>query len=444
MKIISAKEKSMWHEQPQPFGLADQILGGIADYDFDLDAVKFYDDAVKDEIVSGIVDLRKLRSICSKPHLWSSLHRMKDLAVRAEEPIKRDQAVWELTAVDGAGAVDTLIASIRTAPTVELTTSALLALQKVAHHSPAKVAAFLEDLATDRNTEVAEWARLHLQEMVAGLPGGRDRLGEAVSQRDFVYEPGNPFDVTMPLVFHCHAYTKVGPVHLHSVISPAWFSLIFGQAMACVRHETFLTNLILEKQVSGLHTDGSPHYEHFPFSGTTDHLAPRVFRHNYWAHLYRPYYTSGRTEVVTPRKPVIRDMPMTFCRLACTYTPERYQVTGGPTPESVRGLFFGYGHISPTVLLRNQFKIRAGDFQLSSKINPATGNPANTYFYGTFFGKLSDWDGDGKLDINLRPVHCDTAGNLDYRGDGTMERDPVCPDDWAVCGNRTAEWATRP
>ena len=87
-------------------------------------------------------------------------------------------------------------------------------------------------------------------------------------------------------------------------------------------------------------------------------------------------------------------------------------------------LFFGYGHIDPRMIMANGFTIRVGDFQLSSKTNPATGGAANTYFYGTFFGKLSDWDGDGRLDVNTRPVHCDAAGNLDYLGMGRCRQTP--------------------
>ena len=39
--------------------------------------------------------------------------------------------------------------------------------------------------------------------------------------------------------------TKVGPATLHTAVSPTWFGELFGRAMACVRTETFNTNLVL-------------------------------------------------------------------------------------------------------------------------------------------------------------------------------------------------------
>jgi hypothetical protein len=157
-----------------------------------------------------------------------------------------------------------------------------------------------------------------------------------------------------------------------------------------------------------------------------------VYKHNYWASLHRPFYTSGRTEVVLDNRPVLQRVAMSFCRVAVTATPERYGTVGQrPVPESVRGIFFGYGHVEPQILVKNRLSLRAGEFQLSSRHNPQTGELANTYFHGTFFGKLQDLRGDGRLDVNTVPVHCDTAGRLDYSGDGSYAKDPARPDDWA-------------
>jgi hypothetical protein len=432
MSFLNAADTTRISQYVHQFGLADRLLSDIAKYEFDLRSVESYDEKVKAEIASGINDLRGITKIRSIPNLRSPQRRLIDLAINGQNAIERDQAVWDLIADRGATSINTLVKSIETAPTRDLAISGMLALHKVAHHDPALVIGFLNDMLSHSDVERSEWAKLHLVEMAASLPGNSARLCEPCSARDFVYDRSRTFDVTMPLVFHCHAYTKLGPTHLHTVISPAWFSVVFGRAMACVRQETFYTNLVLEKRVDGLHADGSPHYEHFPFCGTTTQLSPGVFRHNYWAELHRPYYTSGRTELVTTQYPVLKSVPMTFCRIGCTYAPDRYRINGKPIPESVRGVFFGYGHIEPRVLVKNRFNIAAGDFQLSSTENPATGKPANTYFYGTFFGKLADWDGDGKLELNTRPIHCDSLGNLDYNGDGTMGSDPVRPHDWLI------------
>lgn len=412
-------------------GLADRVLAEVSEYQFDITSVKSYASLIKQEITAGIEDLKRVKDIKTQLRFWSRKPQLRDQAMYETEPVKRDQAVWNLASSNQAEDVKTLMASVRLAPSTQLAISALLALQKISHHDPHRVQGFLTDLATNHpDIELSEWAKLHHLEMLASLSGDYTYLHQPASTRAFKYVPGNIFDVTMPLIFNCQAYTKVGPTTLQTIISPSWFEEIFGQAMACLRQETFNTNLVLEKLVPQLHLDGSAHYEHFPFSGTTEELSNGVHHHNYWAQLYRPFYTSGQTEVVTSEQPVILDIPMTFCRRAITCTPEKYSLNGKPIPESVRGIFFGYGHIQPKVFLNNGFALRAGDFQLSSKVNPATGELANTYFFGTFFGKLSDWDGDGELDVNTRPVHCNAFGDLDYLGDGSMQKDPVRPKDW--------------
>lgn len=412
------------------YGMADRMLEDIESYEFDLDTVGSYDPQVREQIRLGVQDLRGIKAVKTTPHILGQRAKLEDQALHADTPLERDQAVWNLTTHHGAQAIEVVARAIEEAPTPQLATSALLALMKLTHHGPERVLGTVRDLASHSNPDLAEWARLQEMEIEYRISGDLQRLSEPASRRGFRYEPGQTFDVTMPLVFHCHAYTRIGPLTYHTVVSPTWFSDIFGDAMACVRQETFSTNLVLEKLVSGLHPDGSPHFEHFPFSGRTDHRTPWLHHHNYWAQLYRPFYTSGRTELVDRRHPVIPRVPMTFCREACTLTPAKYQVNGKPIPESVRGIFFGYGHIAPSVLLKNRLRIGVGDFQLSSRTNPATGKLANTYFYGTFFGKLGDWDRDGLLDVNTRPVHCDATGRLDYSGDGTMGPDPFRPDDW--------------
>jgi hypothetical protein len=172
------------------------------------------------------------------------------------------------------------------------------------------------------------------------------------------------------------------------------------------------------------------HYEHFPFRGETTPLGGNLYLHNYWSEIRRPFYTSGTAEVVDEKHPVLVDVPMTFFRMAITSAPAAYRIDDQPLPESVRGIFFGFGHIEPRVLLARGGRIGVGDFQISSSVNPATGAAANTSYYGTFYGKLTDTDGDGRLVTNARDVHCDVEGRLDYHGDGSLAPDPVRPGDW--------------
>lgn len=415
----------------RPFGVADQMLAGLEDYTFPLESVSHYPQEILDEIAHGVHDVKRIGGIKTKFLFRPTKKDLISNAIDGQDPLERDQAVWQLIGAFPEEAAEVVIRSIETAPTRELKLSALIALSKLAHLEQGKVFSQLEKIGADtaEDIEIVEWARV-LRNDIGTRFNGIEALNNAMLERDFVYDPDAIFDVTMPLTFHCHAFTKVGPTTWHTVIGPEWFALVFGRAKALVRSDTYLSNLVLEKTVPGLHADGSPHYEHFPFGGTSEALASNVFRHNYWAKLYRPYYTSGRVEKVSADEPVLRSVPQTFARAAVTAAPQRYQTEKGSVAESVRGMFFGYGHIDPSVLARNRLNVRAGEFQLAPRTNPATGKLSNTYFFGTFYGKLADLDGDGKLDVNTIPVHCDAQGQLDYEGNGAMKPDPVAPLDW--------------
>jgi hypothetical protein len=412
-------------------GLANNLLYSTADYAFDMSANSHYDPRVRDEIAHGI---RDMRALLSRPKsglvALASLVGTRDKAINADDPIVRDQAVWTLANRKRAD-IDALQLSIQKAPTESLAVSAMLALQSCADQEFDKVYSFFHQMAaTSSSVNLAEWATVISRELLACKELNLDLLQEPASKRDSVHLPEKTFDLTMPLIFQCNARTTVGGVGYQLSISPTWFKQIFGDAMACIRHETFQSGLVLEKNVGGLHADGSAHYEHFPFHGTTTQLNSSLHLHNYWAQIFRPYYTSGRVEVVTAGHDVMQQVPMSFSRVAITAAYDKYAVNGVPMPETVRGIFFGYGHIPPRTLITRGLKLRAGDFQISSRLNPASGKPANTCFYGTFFGKLTDTDDSGRLTLNGRDTHCDPEGHLDYHGQGSMDKDPVRPHDW--------------
>jgi hypothetical protein len=94
----------------------------------------------------------------------------------------------------------------------------------------------------------------------------------------------------------------------------------------------------------------------------------------------RPFYASGKVEDVSGGQRVYTDNAMTFFRLAHTFTHTRYKVEGQLMPESVRCIFFGFGHAEPQLLLKKAGNPRGGYFQISPYINPHTGEPANTIF----------------------------------------------------------------
>ncbi|MEJ2458362.1 MAG: hypothetical protein P8Y58_09535 [Novosphingobium sp.] len=406
------------------------MLAGLNTYTLD-DAIRQrFRPETRSEIDAAIARMRQLFVKKTGVNISRIFSRDERDCVASTDPVARDQALWSV--VDsGSDNLNIVIRSFETAKTHHAELSALLALRKLAHHDLDRASSFLKSVADDQTRrDMAEWAALGLQEIEYETGLGTHVLGEAVAQRPWAHNPSHRFDVTMPLHFECIAVTRIASATVRTVISPQWFSQIFGNAMALVRGETFLSQIILEKQVEGLHADGSMHFEHFPFTGETTGLGGNLFLHNYWSEIRRPFYTSGTAEVVDEKHPVLRDVPMTFFRMAITSAPSMYRVNDMPIPESVRGIFFGFGHIEPRVLLARGGRIGVGDFQISSSHNPATGEPANTSYYGTFYGKLTDTDDEGRLVTNARDVHCDEKGRLDYDGDGSMAPDPVRPDDW--------------
>lgn len=308
--------------------------------------------------------------------------------------------------------------------------SFLLTAFRNTHKFPNEVVEFLEWTSENSSIELVEWSNLFLNEIVSNLPEKMTLLSEPISERDFVYSPELEFDVTMPLIFSGTAYTKIGMLTKSVQIPPLMFESVIGKAMALVRDDTFEQKMILQKTMYGIHPDGSPHYEIFPFLGTTEQIESNIHKHNYRTEVNRPYYSSGMTEYVGQRDHVIRDVKLSFERVGMTTTPEKYRVDGKKLVETVRGTFFGLGDINLNKLINNGFKLDNGNFQLTPKDNPLTKKPSNTVFRGIFYGKLIDYNNDNKLDVNTIPVNCDKDGNLDYSGDRTFKNDPFRPEDW--------------
>jgi hypothetical protein len=407
-----------------------KMLAGLTSYTLDREIRQRFKPETRTEIDAGIARMRQLFVKKTGVNISRLFSRDVRDCVSSSDPVARDQALWSI--VDsGNDDIATVIRSFETAQTHHAELSALLALRKLAHFDYDRTKSFFQSVSADQTrNDMAEWAALALQEIDYDGGSGPHALGEAVARRPWSVNPSHRFDVTMPLHFECIAVTRIGSATVRTVISPQWFSLIFGDAMALVRAETFQDQIILEKQVAGLHADGSMHYEHFPFTGETRSLGGNLFLHNYWSEIRRPFYTSGTAEVVDDKHPVLVGVPMTFFRMAITSAPAAYRINDQPIPESVRGIFFGFGHVEPRVLMARGGKISVGDFQISSSLNPATGEPANTSFYGTFYGKITDTDDNGKLVSNARDVHCDANARLDYDGDGSFAPDPIRPDDW--------------
>ncbi|MFQ5976722.1 MAG: hypothetical protein ACE5OZ_01170 [Candidatus Heimdallarchaeota archaeon] len=421
----------MTKESSMPYSRADLLKLQLVPLKFDINSVKGYDKDVIQEIQTGLKDLAEIQRFEEKRFKIMPQIKVKIRSENEDENalVDKEISLWSSTLKNSS--FGKIISQIKEENDERFLISSMLALHRNSYKSPAEVIDFFEEVSSEsKNPEVAEWAKLFLAEMISTLPKRKNILNEPVSARDFDFIPNRPFDVTMPLIFSGVAYTKVAGIKNKIIISPLLFENLFGKAMACVRQDSFKTKLVIEKYVPDLHPDGSAHYEIFAFSGHTENITENAFVHNYWADISRPYYTSGKTEVVRDNAPVLRGVRFSFGRVAETTAPKRYWMNEGPLVETVRGAFFGYGQIGVNRLRKAKFALSSGLFQLTPKINPQTMKESNTIFYGVFYGKLSDHSKNGKLDMNTLPIHCTPDGKLDYLGDGSLEKDPIRPDDW--------------
>jgi len=391
-----------------------------------------FSENIRREMTNSVSAFQAITSTKAESFPFNALAALPRLFSDTRDPIFWDQALWESVSSADATDLRKLSSALEQAPTLENGISVLLAIAHASSADPTHASEVFESLSEDSvEIELSEWATLLLREMLSIAREDVSIMNAAVSDRDFTYDPSGRFDIVLPLMFTGSAYTQIGPLVKRTVISPLWFYKVFGRANALVRLETVDSDLIVEKRMEGVNPDGSPHFEVFPFSGDTSLLSESLRSHNYWAQLSRPFYTSGRTGIVGRGDHVIKGVPMTFQRAAETMAPERYSVAGGNLIETTRGIFFGQGHIEPSVLLSNRFDVQPGNFQLCSAVNPETERPANTCFYGTFYGKVSDWNGDGKIDFNSLPVHSSVDGQVDYLGDGSLMPTTLRPEDWS-------------
>ena len=85
----------------------------------------------------------------------------------------------------------------------------------------------------------------------------------------------------------------------------------------------------------------------------------------------------------------------------------------------VRGRFQGWAYVNLKRVVENGGSfLFPGNSILSTLHHPEVGPLTNTFLTGTFKGKVLDWDGDGKLDLNYLPSYATRDGEIDSNLDG--------------------------
>lgn len=277
----------------------------------------------------------------------------------------------------------------------------------------------LKSCLCDDDLEVGDWAKMILMECE-----GTD--SQFVLERPTKRDPDNPFDQTLPLVIAGYARTFVlGTGWVQATLSPLWFNLILGRVMACTCDDTFESDLIIEKRLKEYHPDKSDHFEIFHFRGFSHPLGDRMTHHQYESASNHTFYPSGKVEDLS--QPPVGDMIVNLARVAMTLRIPDPSNPGKKVVHSVRGRYMGWAYIDLPRVVAAGMSIGAGEVQLSSLHHPSHGHFTNTFLYGSFKGKLSDLDDDGKLDVNTERCHGTLDGRLDYELNGTGCADPYDP-----------------
>lgn len=351
-------------------------------------------------------------------------------ASHSASALERERAVWEYVHRNPQASVDVLTKRLQEEPEPSVRWNMLWLLVK---HGEAGAVAALKESLSDEHAEVRDWASLFLQELT-GEP-------HPMEYDTIEYENDRVFDQTLPLQIAGFADVNVpGMGWVQARLSPQWFESILGRVLACTNTATYMTDLVIEKELLDYNEDGSNHYEAFLFRGASYEISDTLTQHIYESNTMRPFYSSGKV-----KEGPMQLMPVALSRAAgterlrpknlagVTWQPsdgvdgdrgERLQDVG--VFRSVRGRFWGWAYTDINRYLEAG-TIEPGTVQLMSTADPEYGHLANTAVYGTFRGKLSDLNGDGKLNVNLIPSHGTLKGELDLDCDGVADVDPFVP-----------------
>lgn len=354
------------------------------------------------------------------------------LKVAAQHPValERERALWEYAHRNEQAALSVLAKHLKAEPDPSVRWNLLWLLVKCGDSA---VVPILQEALQDENSEVRDWATLFLEEVTG------DEYPAIYNAIE--YHNDRVFDQTLPLQIAGFADVHMpGMGWVQARLAPQWFASLLGRVMACTNTDTFMTDLVIEKELVGYHEDGSNHYETFMFRGASYPLNETVTQHIYESNTMRPFYRSGK---VKEGEPILKPVALTRAAGTDRLRPralaamDMHAADGGEDERgrrlrdvgivrSVRGRFWGWAYTDINRYLATG-TVEPGTVQLISTADPVVGKMANTVIYGTFRGKLGDLNNDGQLDVNLIPCHGTVDGELDLNCDGIADEDPRIP-----------------
>jgi hypothetical protein len=337
------------------------------------------------------------------------------------DPVMREYSLYQLMDRRGAQSLKTIEEALFEERDPQIRINLLWSLEEINSER-------CRDLATalleDKDARVREWARVFCWEM----GWTKQDFRHAKEARSW---EGRLFDETLFLHIKSHLYVRLSPDNNlwgHVILSPQMLARVYGQALACPMIETRERELVLSKTLSGLHKDGSDHYESFLFKGFTERTSRDQGNFYFEAHAPRPFYLSGKADDAS--EGVVENVTVPFAREGQWFVNENLKLKGQPAIEYVRGRFQGWAYVNLDRVQRE-----GGDFLfpgnsvLGTLHHPVVGPKTNTFLVGSFKGKVLDWDNDGVLDFNYLQAHATRQGEVDTNLDGVADVPgrSVCP-----------------
>ncbi|MEV0156909.1 HEAT repeat domain-containing protein [Micromonospora sp. NPDC050686] len=340
-------------------------------------------------------------------------------ALHHADPMVREQSLYQAMDRRLPQTIDLIAESIATDENREVRWNALWALEKIGGPRALQV---IERHVNDDDADVGEWARLFSSELRTGLP--------AFDNRSFTWDGDRTFDETILLNIHCDVYVALDETGRNwgkISLSPQGLARSYGQAHACPNVDTRNQKLIISKTLSGLHDDGTPHTENFVFRGLTNHANAGRGSFYFESRGLRPVFLSGRADDDS----LGHRNEMVAAKRSGEWTLDpRIQVKGESAIRYVRGRVHTWGYVNFDTMAGSSLEevLFPGNSILGTLDTP-TGPLANAFIVGTFKGKLVDWDGDGKINVNSLDIYSTRDGDVDSDQDGVADIPGVqfCP-----------------
>jgi HEAT repeat protein len=335
-----------------------------------------------------------------------------DAAFTHQDAMMREQALFEYADRNEGDAIAVLADAARRDRDRQVRWAALWATEKLGGVGAATA---LREFTDDDDPEIAEWATLFANELRTGDP--------AFDSRECRSTRGRTFDETIFLLIHCDLYVRLKDDNTlwgKLSLAPQGLARVYGQAHACPNVATRERQLVIAKQIDGLHSDGTPHIDNYLFRGFTDRTRADRGSFFFESQVKRPFYVSGHADDASQG---VRDTHIGFMREGCWYLEPRFPIGDAAAIRYVRGRFQGWGYVNLERVAGKPIEemLTPGNAILSTLHDPVAGPLTNAFILGTFKGKLNDWDGDGHIDLNSRNVYSTLDGEIDTDMDGVPD-----------------------